>query len=55
MATNKRQFTLRLSKENFEKIKYIAAENKRSISMQIEFLIEQHVKEWESKHGKIEI
>lgn len=55
MATNKRQFTLRLSEENFEKIKYIASQSKRSIAMQIEFLIEQYIDEWEAKHGKIDI
>lgn len=53
MATNKRQFTLRLSEENFEKVKYIANESKRSIAMQIEFLIEQYINEWEAEHGKI--
>jgi hypothetical protein len=46
MATDKRQFTLRLSEENFEKIKYIAEVIKRSIAMQIEFLIEQYIKQW---------
>lgn len=55
MATDKRQFTLRLSDENFEKIKYIAGINKRSIAMQIEFLIEQYIKQWENEHGVIDI
>lgn len=55
MATDKRQFTLRLSEENFEKIKYIASVNKRSIAMQIEYLIEQYIKQWEKEHGKISL
>lgn len=55
MATDKRQFTLRLSEENFEKIKYIAGVNKRSIAMQIEFLIEQYIKRWEDEHGEIDL
>lgn len=55
MATNKRQFTLRLNEENFEKIKYIANESKRSIAMQIEFLIERYIDEWETEHGEIDI
>lgn len=55
MATDKRQFTLRLQEENFEKIKHIAEKNKRSIAMQIEYLIEQAIKEYEEKNGKIEI
>jgi hypothetical protein len=55
MATNKRVFTLRLEDENFEKIKFIAHKNKRSIAMQIEYLVEQHVDEFEKKNGKIHI
>ncbi|GFZ86968.1 hypothetical protein GCM10008018_36380 [Paenibacillus marchantiophytorum] len=55
MATNKRVFTLRLEEENFEKIKMIADKNKRSIAMQIEYLIEQHIAEFEHKNGIIEI
>ncbi|MEM5777671.1 MAG: Arc family DNA-binding protein [Candidatus Aenigmatarchaeota archaeon] len=55
MATDKRQFTLRLQEENFLKIKYIASVNKRSIAMQIEFLIEQYIEQWEKEHGKIDV
>jgi hypothetical protein len=55
MATNKRVFTLRLEDQNFEKIKFIAKQNKRSIAMQIEYLIEQHVHEFEKQHGSIPI
>lgn len=53
MATYKRVFTLRLKDENFTKIKYIADKNKRSIAMQIEFLIEQHVEQYEKEKGII--
>ena len=53
MATNKRVFTLRLEEENFEKIKFIADRNKRSIAKQIEYLIEQHINEYETEHGAI--
>ncbi|MCS7464031.1 Arc family DNA-binding protein [Paenibacillus doosanensis] len=55
MATNKRVFTLRLAEENFDKIKVIADKNKRSIAMQIEYLIEQHIEEFERKNGIIQI
>ncbi|MCI1930787.1 MAG: Arc family DNA-binding protein [Clostridia bacterium] len=55
MATEKRAFTMRMQNENFEKIKFLAEQNKRSIAMQIEFLIEKAVSEYESKHGKIKI
>jgi hypothetical protein len=55
MPTNKRVFTLRLQEENFDKIKIIAEKNKRSIAMQIEFLIEQYIEEYEKKNGTIRI
>lgn len=53
MATNKRVFTLRLEDTNFQKIKFIADKNKRSIAMQIEYLIEQHVDAYEKENGTI--
>jgi len=55
MSTIKRAFTLRLQEDNFEKIKFIADKNKRSIAMQIEYLIEQHIDEYEKKNGAIPI
>lgn len=44
-----------LQEDDFNKIKYIyiAKKNKRSIAMQIEFLIEQYIAEYEREHGKI--
>lgn len=55
MATNKRAFTMRMQPENFEKIKKISEINKRSIAMQIEFLIEQCIYEHEQKFGKLDL
>ncbi|MCM3268811.1 hypothetical protein [Paenibacillus elgii] len=55
MATNKKVFTLRLEENNFEKIKIIAEKNKRSIAMQIEYLIEQHIEKYEEENGSIKI
>lgn len=55
MATDKRAFTMRMQQENFEKIKIISDKNKRSIAMQIEFLIEECIKDYESQHGVIDI
>ena len=55
MSTNKRIFTLRLEDENFDKIKFIADKNKRSITMQIEYLVEKCIEEYEEKHGSIRI
>jgi hypothetical protein len=55
MATDKRQFTLRLQEENFEKIKFLADKNKRSVAMQIEYLIEQYIEQYEKEHGAIDV
>lgn len=55
MATGKRRYTLRLQEENFEKIKHIATKNKRSIAMQIEYLIELAISEYEQSNGRIKI
>ena len=55
MATDKRQFTLRLQPDNFDKIWVIAALNKRSIAMQIDYLVEQCIAAHESKFGVIQL
>lgn len=54
MSTDKRQFTLRLKEDIHEKIKFIADKNKRSLTMQIEYVIEQHINQFEKENGKIE-
>ena len=53
MATSKRQFTLRLQDTNFEKISCIASLNKRSTTMQIEWLIENYIANYEKDKGVI--
>ena len=53
MSTDKRQFTMRMQPENFDKIRVISAINKRSMAMQIEYLIEQCIKEYELERGEI--
>ena len=55
MATNKKPFILRLQPINLEKIKVIADRNKRSTTMQIEFLIENCINEFEKNNGTIKI
>ena len=55
MATEKRQFTMRMQPENFDKIKVIAAMNKRSMAMQIEHLIEEAITAHESAYGEIKV
>ncbi len=47
-------FSLRISEELLDKIKYIAEENKRSANKEIEYILEQYVKKYEKENGKIE-
>lgn len=46
---------IRTNPDNVVKIKYIAKKNKRSVSKEIEMLIEQHITEFEQKSGEIKI
>ena len=55
MATDKRAFTMLMQPENFYKIKHIAEQNKRSIAMQIEYLIEQCIADYEKNFGSISL
>lgn len=55
MATDKRAFTMRMQPYNFEKIKIIAEHNKRSIAMQIEYLIENCINSYEKEYGEIKL
>ncbi len=55
MTTEKRQFTLRLQEENFLKIKELAEKDRRSIAMEIEYILEQYISEHEKKYGMINI
>lgn len=55
MATAKRQFTMRMQQDNFDKIKYISEEEKRSMAAEIELLIEKKISEYESINGAIKI
>lgn len=48
-------FSLRISEELIEKLKFIAKVNKRSANKEIEFIIEDYIKNYENAHGKIEI
>ena len=47
-------FSLRISEALMEKLKYIAAKNKRSTNKEIEFILEEAVKKFEEENGDIE-
>lgn len=42
------------TEENRQKFKYIAEQNKRNISKELEYLVEKHIQEYEAEHGKIQ-
>lgn len=46
---------IRIEEETWEKLRIIASINKRSINKEIEYLIEQSIKDYEEKHNKIDI
>lgn len=46
-------FSLRISENLLEKIKYLAAQNKRSANKEIEFILEQHIRKYEEANGAI--
>lgn len=43
--SQEKRFTLRMDADLFERVKKLAEKNKRSIAKEIEYLIEQHLKE----------
>lgn len=48
-------YTLRINELLHNKLKYIAKEEMRSFNSELEFIIKQYIKEYEKKHGEIEI
>lgn len=46
-------FSLRISENLMDKIKYIAFQNKRSANKEIEFILEQYIHEYEKANGEI--
>lgn len=48
-------FSLRVSENLLDKIKYIAEQNKRSANKEIEFALEQYIRKYEAENGKIEL
>lgn len=48
-------FSLRVSENLLDKIKYIAEQNKRSANKEMEFALEQYIRKYEAENGKIEL
>ncbi|MFQ9871722.1 MAG: hypothetical protein ACLRVT_01415 [Oscillospiraceae bacterium] len=53
MATNKRVFTLRMEDDIFGKIEILAQAEHRSMTNYIEFVLLEHIKNYEEKNGTI--
>ena len=50
---DKQAFTVRLPKQDFNKVKAIADIDKRTLAMQIEFIVSRFIKNYESEHGVV--
>lgn len=48
-------FSLRIPEELLNKVRRIAARNKRSTNKELEYIIEQYVTHCENKHGEIKV
>lgn len=55
MASDLPRYTLRMSKEYLQKIRYIAEENGRSANKEIELMVKQRIKEYEQENGPINL
>lgn len=53
MATDKRPTMLRLPESLYEKTRYLAYLEHRSMNMQIEHALEEYIKRFEERHGPI--
>ena len=53
MATNKRPVLIRVQPVNYDKLKFIADRNGRSVSNQLEFLMKLFIENYETQNGQI--
>lgn len=55
MASGKRSTTLRLPEEIYEKIRYLAFIERRSVNMQIEYILSEYISGYERQYGVIKL
>ncbi len=55
MATDKRPTMLRLPEEIYEKVRYLAYIEHRSVNMQIEHALLRYIADYEKQHGSIQL
>ena len=53
MATEKRPTMLRLPEDIYEKVRYLAYVERRSVNMQIEHALATYIASYENQHGPI--
>ena len=53
MATQKRPVLIRVQPINYDKLKFIADNNGRSVSNQLEYLMKIFIENYETQNGKI--
>ena len=53
MATDKRPTMLRLPEDLYEKVRYLAYLEHRSMNMEIEYALQHYVQQFERDHGPI--
>lgn len=55
MATEKRPTMLRLPQELYEKVRYLAFVERRSVNMQIEHALSKYIADYENQYGPIRL
>ena len=55
MATDKKPTMLRLTNEMYEKVRYLAYFEHRSMNAEIEHVIATYISNFEKKHGSISV
>ena len=55
MATDKKPTMLRLTNEMYEKVRYLAYFEHRSMNAEIEYAIATYISNFEKKHGSISV
>ena len=53
MSTDKKQVLIRMRQNNYDKLKAIANKNRRTVTNQVEFLVEGFIEDYEATHGQI--
>ncbi len=53
MPSDLPRFTIRTEQKNIDKIAFIATQESRTTTKQIEYLIKQYIAEYEATHGEL--